>query len=102
MPDIGFVTVKSPAFVTAALAVVAVVGYFLFKPSPEESLTTTEAGLTGTIGQELVIELNRLKGLQNVGDGLLKDKSFVTLHDYTQTVLAQPLGRSNPLAPIGN
>ncbi len=84
------------------LIVVAVIGYYLFKPDAPPTLTTTESGVTGTIGQELVIELNRLKGLQNISGQIFTDPSFISLQDYTQTVIAQPLGRSNPLAPIGS
>ena len=84
------------------LIIVAVVGYYMFKGKGEPPLTTVETGAPGTIGQELVVELNRLRGLQNVGSEIFKTPSFISLQDFTQTVVAQPLGRSNPLAPIGS
>ena len=85
-----------------ALVVVAIVGFLMFRGSgEEESLTTVQTGLTGTIGQELVIEINRLRALQNIEGKIFKDPVFVSLEDYTQSVVPQPVGRSNPLAPIG-
>ena len=83
------------------LVVVAIVGYFMLRGGSDPALTTSESGLSGTIGQELVIELNRLKSLQNIRLDVLKDPAFVSLQDYTQYVVPQPLGRANPLAPIG-
>ncbi len=85
------------------LLVVAAVGYYLFKPdaAPEDPLVTSQSGITGSIGQELVIELNRLKALQNINDDIFKDPTFVSLQDFTQVVIPQPLGRNNPFAPIG-
>lgn len=85
-----------------ALIVVAVVGYYMFKGPEKENLTTVETGAPGTIGQELVVEINRLKALQNLEGKLFNDSAFVSLQDYTQTVMPQPLGRNNPFAPIGN
>jgi|CXWK01.1.fsa_nt_gi hypothetical protein len=84
-----------------ALAVVGVVAYFMLSGGSDPALTTSESGVTGTIGQELVVELNRLKSLQNIRLDVLKDPAFVSLQDYTQYVVPQPLGRPNPLAPIG-
>lgn len=87
------------------LIVVAVGGYYVFKVGSSTSapLTTVESGSAeaDTISQKLVIELNRLKGLRNVDNKLLKDPAFNSLQDYTQSVVPQPLGRSNPFAPIG-
>jgi hypothetical protein len=85
------------------LLLVAGVGAYLFLGKSEEPpLTTTEDGVSsGTIGQELVVELTRLRGLQNIRGDIFKDPVFMSLQDYTQTVVAQPLGRSNPFAPIG-
>lgn len=85
-----------------ALIVVAAVGYYMFKGNEPEPLTTTEEGLTGSIGQELVIEINRLRALQNIEGKIFKDSTFNSLQDYTQSVVPQPLGRANPLAPLGS
>lgn len=85
------------------LIVVGVIGYYMFSSSNgKEALVTTQVGAPGTIGQELVVEVNRLRALQNIDEKIFKDPAFISLQDYTQTVSSQPLGRSNPLAPIGS
>ena len=83
---------------------VGIGGYFIFagggsEPAP---LTEVQSGSTGQLGQEIVIELNRLKSLQNINGDLFKNSAFVALKDFTQIVVPQPVGRSNPFAPTGN
>lgn len=86
-----------------ALIIVAVVGYYIFMSGGDEEAVSTETVVeVPTIGQELVIELNRLKALQNIDDKIFADPVFSSLKDFTQPVVPQPLGRSNPFAPIGS
>lgn len=84
-----------------ALIIVAVIGYYMFKGPNEEALTNVESDVAGSIGMELVVEVNRLRGLQNIEGRIFQDPSYRSLQDFTQAVTPQPLGRSNPLAPIG-
>lgn len=86
-----------------ALLVVVVGGYFLFmsKDSEPAPLTETQVGADGPIGQEIVVELNRLRALQNISTDIFKNAAFASLKDYTQVVVPQPVGRPNPFAPIG-
>lgn len=85
------------------LVLVAIVGYYIFQSNsaPAQPLTTTETAATSVVGQELILELNRLRALQNIGQDLFKDPAFVSLQDFTQVVVPQPLGRPNPFAPVG-
>ena len=85
------------------LLVVAIAGYFLFmsKDSAPAPLTETQVGAEGQIGQEIVIELNRLRALQNINTDIFKNAAFASLKDYTQVVVPQPVGRANPFAPVG-
>lgn len=85
-----------------ALVIVAIVGFFLFSGDSEPSVVSVQAGGAGGIGQELVIELNRLKALQNIDTGIFKDPAYVSLQDFTQSVVVQPLGRVNPFASVGS
>lgn len=88
-----------------ALIVVVGIGFYMFTGSkPDEALTTTTGGLVGepVVGQELVIELNRLEALKNVDSGFLTNPTFSSLEDFTVEVPPQPLGRENPFAPVGN
>lgn len=95
-------TVSKNKILLIALVIVSAVGFYLFKGDKEEPLTTAVTGGAGTIGQELIIELNRLKGLRSIRSDIFKDNAFISLEDFTQTVTAQPLGRENPFAPIGS
>lgn len=85
------------------LLVVAIAGYFIFTSGDSESepLIEVQAGSTTQIGQEIIIELNRLKSLQNISGDLFKNSAFVSLKDFTQIVVPQPSGRPNPFAPVG-
>ncbi len=87
-----------------ALVVVAIAGYFIFAGGDEAppSLVEVQTGASGDIGQEIVIELNRLKALQNINTDIFRNPAFASLIDRTQVVVPQPIGRSNPFAPIGN
>lgn len=84
-----------------ALLLVAVVGYYIFATGGDEPLTVSESGSEVTIGQEIIIELNRLKALRNIKDDIFVDPVFVSLQDFTQEVISEPLGRNNPFSPIG-
>jgi len=84
------------------LIALAVGGYYVFRSPAPDPLTTTTTGESGTIGQKLVVEINRLRALQNIQGQIFEDAAFASLRDFTQTVVAQPIGRGNPFAPVGN
>jgi LPXTG-motif cell wall-anchored protein len=88
----------------AGLVIVAIAGYFTFfrKSDTSNQLLTVETNQSSSIGQELIVELNRLKSLRSVGKEIFSDPVFVSLKDYTQKIYPQPFGRSNPFAPIGS
>lgn len=85
-----------------ALVIVAIAGYFTFfgKSSTSSQLINVQPS-TPAVGQELIVELNRLKSLRSINKDIFSNPVFVSLKDYTQTVTPQPFGRSNPFAPIG-
>ncbi len=86
-----------------ALIVVGIVGYYIFasRGGTSAPLTQVESGLSDPIGQQIVVELNRLRALQNINADFFKDPAFASLRDYTQVVVPQPVGRGNPFAPVG-
>lgn len=87
-----------------ALVVVAAIAYFTFFTGEDTSndLTSVEVNQNLGVGQELLIELNRLKALRAINKDIFTDPVFVTLEDYTEPVVPQPSGRTNPFAPIGS
>lgn len=103
--DMPTTKINKNVILAVALVVVGVAGYFIFTGNSDEApAVSTVSGITDSaVGQELVIELNRLKGLQNVDDKFLtEDPVFNSLFDFTQPVPEQPVGRENPFAPIGS
>lgn len=86
------------------LVIVAGAGYYTFtrEPSNDATITTTSGTGESIVGQELVIELNRLKSLRNLNTDILSDPIFISLTDFTQPVPVQPTGRVNPFAPVGS
>jgi hypothetical protein len=87
-----------------ALVIVAAVAYFTFfrADNTANDLTSVEVNQNLGVGQELLIELNRLKALRAINKDIFTDPVFVTLEDYTEPVVPQPSGRTNPFAPIGS
>lgn len=90
-----------------ALVLVAIGGYFIFTGGDDATDTQPLVGVqvgsaSSGMGQEIVIELNRLRALQSINGDLFVNPAFASLRDFTQTVVPQPIGRNNPFAPIGN
>jgi len=96
-------TISKNKILLIALVIVAAVGLYFFTSREDVPLTTSVTGSgAGTIGQELIVELNRLKALRSIKRDIFLDNAFISLKDFTQEVVAQPLGRNNPFAPIGS
>lgn len=53
------------------------------------------------IGSELVLELERLKSLNNIDVEFFDSTVFRSLEDMTVEVSPQPIGRENPFVPQG-
>lgn len=96
--------VNKNIILVGGLVIVAVAGYFTFfaKEDTSNDLITTQQSQASSIGQQLILELNRLKSLSSVGKEIFTDPIFSSLKDFTQTITPQPYGRSNPFAPIGS
>ena len=74
--------------------------------TPEQSLVTTVAGSTGsptqdTADQELVATLLTLRRVTLSGT-IFQDPAFTSLRDFGTTIVAEPVGRLNPFAPLGS
>jgi hypothetical protein len=88
----------------AVLIILLIVAYFTFfkKNKEDDALTTTQVTSNqSVIGKELIEEFNRLRALKNINDGFFNDPAFLSLKDITIPVSPEPIGRSNPFAPVG-
>jgi hypothetical protein len=71
---------------------------------PEQLLTTDVVGDTGspsedTADRELVETLLTLRNITLTGK-IFSDPAFTSLQDFGTTIVAEPVGRDNPFAPL--
>lgn len=64
-------------------------------------LSSQVAGASGSAaGQEIINVLSGIRGI-NLDTSIFEDDTFNSLVDFTQEVRSEPVGRSNPFAPVG-
>lgn len=94
--------IKKYQTVILFVVVVAVLfgGYqFFFAESTEPALLVTPTGAAGP-DQDLVALLFQLKGIR-LDNALFADPLFQSLKDFGKDLVAEPIGRVNPFAPLG-
>ena len=75
---------------------------YFFTGAPQKALSvTSSAGVNSTVDQDLIALLTTLKSIK-LESGIFSDQSFRSLQDYSQTLVPEPVGRTNPFAPLGN
>lgn len=92
--------IKKYATVIAFVAIVAVLygGYvFFFAESDESVVTVTQTGASPD--QDLIALLFELKQIR-LDSSLFDDPLFKALKDFGQELVAEPVGRANPFAPL--
>ena len=84
---------------TALILILVLLGlsywFFLRGDEPLISVTST-ASSDQIVGRELLIELQRLKSLNQVNVNFFDSEVFKSLEDTTVLVTPQPIGRNNP------
>ena len=84
------------------LALIVWLGYALFIQNDEDSLTSSEDGISSQATletQEFLIRLNELKVIEIEG-AVFSDRRFSSLTDFRLPLRPEPTGRENPFAPI--
>lgn len=91
------------------LTLLAIVGFaayhYMFKKEPvldgDTLVVDTPGGANGEdmVGKELLITLSKLKSL-TLDDSFFNDSIFVSLTDFSNPIIPQEVGRSNPFSPI--
>jgi len=88
-----------------ALVVAGGVWYGLSQSGePEPLLSTTAAdgtSITQSTDQEIIGTLLALRAVTLSGS-IFTDPSFLTLQDFGTPIVAEPVGRENPFAPLGS
>ncbi len=87
------------------IAVVIIAGFiaysFFFTGGDEQVLSTTEVAQSAEVDRELIALLLELKGI-TLDESLFADQRFRSLQDFSQDLVAEPVGRVNPFAPLGS
>jgi len=84
------------------LVVAAFVAYSLFfTGTPRDALTTENIDPTSSaVEQELIGLLLQLRSIE-LDVSFFSDTRFRSLEDFGQDVVNEPVGRTNPFAPLG-
>lgn len=94
-------------FLGLVIGVAAVAWYGLTQNSAPEPLLTTVSPTgsgsptEGSADQELVATLLALRAVTLSGT-IFQDPAFTSLRDFGTTIVAEPVGRPNPFAPLGS
>jgi hypothetical protein len=88
--------------IVLVLAGVGFFGYnYLTRTSvPSDVLIQQDSVDTSKMGAEVLIALNQLKTLK-LDSSIFKDRTFVSLYDFSKPLNPEPVGRINPFSPIG-
>lgn len=81
------------------LAAAAGIGFYLSNRTPDDTLLTTETLAGGGTEQELVATLLALRAVSLEG-AIFLEPSFLVLNDSSSPIIAEPIGRPNPFAPL--
>lgn len=86
--------------VLSGLAIVAILygGYVLFFAPPSEPALSVTAVIDSS-DQELIALLLSLKSIR-LDETLFSDRLFSALKDFGQELITEPVGRTNPFAPL--
>lgn len=99
---ITFIKKYQNIFVIAGLIVAAFVVYSLFFTGKDNSTLTTEdvSPAQTAVEQELISLLLELRSITLTTD-IFADPRFQALQDFSQDIVSEPVGRTNPFAPLG-
>jgi len=70
------------------------------EPLTAVSPTSTGSPTQDSADQQLVASLLALKSVTLSGT-IFQDPAFLALKDFSTTIVAEPVGRANPFAPLG-
>jgi hypothetical protein len=90
------------SLVILIILIALLLAYWLFGGGEEPLVSVSTSPEERIIGQELLIELDRLRALNQVGAEIFSDPVFRSLRDTEVKPVPQPIGRSNPFVPSGS
>ena len=101
----GLIKQHKLAFIGIIVVVVGGIWYGMTSNSAPEQLVTQVSTSSGSptqdsADQELVASLLTLRAVTLSGT-IFQDPAFTGLQDFGTTIVAEPVGRPNPFAPLG-
>lgn len=95
----NFIRQYQSALVFIVIVAVLFAGYqFFFAQSDEAVVTAVDTSAAG-VDQDLVAILFELRSIR-LDDTIFADPLFQSLADFGQELVAEPIGRQNPFAPL--
>lgn len=90
------------ALIIIALAIAGAVWYGLSPTSETPTLTSTPASTSGMpVDQGIVATLLTLRAVKLDGT-IFSDPTFMRLKDFSTDIVSEPVGRTNPFAPLSS
>jgi hypothetical protein len=74
--------------------------YLTRTATPEDAIVKQDSTNMSKMGAEVLVALNQLKTLK-LDESVFKDKTFISLKDFSKPLGTEPIGRINPFYPIG-
>lgn len=98
----NFFKENQTAILVVVILIVAFFAYTYFFTGKEEGaiLQTEEVSIAAPADQDLISLLLQLKAI-TLSDAIFSDPEFKSLHDFSQELVDEPIGRINPFAPLG-
>lgn len=89
-------------FVIGGLIILAFVAYSFFAPKGNSGALTVQNvdPAQGVVEQELLSLLLELRSIK-LDVSLFADQRFQGLEDFSQDIVSEPIGRTNPFTPLG-
>ena len=98
-----FISRYKTVIIIAVIIIVAFIGYSYFFTGNTNAPALASEDVTNqnaAVDADLISLLLTLKGI-NLDDSIFGDPAFQSLTDFGKDLIPEPVGRSNPFAPIG-
>jgi hypothetical protein len=85
------------------IIVIAAIAYTLMIGNTDDSLLVSEGPVSGSgdseLQNELLALLLEIRSIK-LDESILSDPVFISLEDFGQEIIPEPVGRENPFAPV--
>lgn len=98
----SFFTQHKGILIGVVLVIVGFVVYsYFFTGGSQQPLTVQTPSANVAVDNDLIALLSTLKSIK-LDANIFSDPAFQSLQDFSQALVSEPVGRTNPFAPLGN